>query len=307
MSRQSASEVRIGLGTVQFGCDYGVANLAGQVPFDEVEKILGRAATMGIRILDTAALYGTSEEVIGRIIGPEHPFKIVTKTDKVSGEVVTENDIDNMVRTFELSLGHLTQDFVYGLLIHDVNDLFKPGGQLLVEKLIELQSRGYVKKIGVSVYTPEQVDRLLSIFIPDLIQVPLNILDQRMIENGHLARLKKHDVEIHARSVFLQGLLLMAPDTIDSYFDPIRDHLRELHEVFAKNRVTPLQGALELVLNQPEVDNIIVGVCSLEELEEIWKASRDRRSLSMNFKSWALDDVGYIDPSVWKLHAEAVK
>lgn len=302
MSCNDSKLTALGLGTVQFGCDYGITNRAGQVSYEEVQRILGRAATLGIKVLDTAALYGLSEQMLGTVLGPEHPFRIVTKTCKVAADNVTDDDAAELVRTFERSLTRLNQDSIYGLLVHDANDLLKPGGARLLEALRRLKTDGRVAKIGVSIYTPEQIDKLLALFTPDLIQVPLNVFDQRLVSGGYLERLRRNGVEIHVRSVFLQGLLLMEPRTVDSYFEPLRDQLENFHHDMTATGSTPLEGALRFALNRPEVDTVLVGVCSRRELEEIRSAAINPASTEMDFSRWAINDPRFVDPSQWRLH-----
>ncbi|MDH3892465.1 MAG: aldo/keto reductase [candidate division Zixibacteria bacterium] len=305
MSCNGSTLTALGLGTVQFGCDYGITNPSGQVSFQEVERILGRAATLGIKVLDTAALYGLSEETLGSILGPEHPFRIVTKTSKVASDIVSDSDAAELARTFDRSLTRLNQASIYGLLLHDANDLLKPGGARLLDALHGLKRDGRVTKIGVSVYTPKQIDNVLALFTPDLIQLPLNVLDQRLISGGHLKRLRRGGVEIHARSVFLQGLLLMKPQAVDSYFEPMRIRLESFHNDMTAMDTTPLQGALQFALSRVEVDTVLVGVCSRSELEEIRTAEIHPASADIDFSRWAFNDPRFIDPSKWRLHGGA--
>ena len=292
---------KIGLGTVQFGLDYGIANTNGCVPFDEVEQILGRAATLGITVLDTAALYGVSEETLGRILGPEHPFHIVTKTPKAAGDRITDVDAADLACTFDRSLRRLKQRSVYGLLIHDADDLLKPDGQLLIDALRRVRDSGRVTKIGVSVYTGAQLDSVLDLFTPDLVQLPLNVLDQRLIADGGLDRLHQMEVEIHARSVFLQGLLLMEPQSLDAYFDPVRDRIENYWNSMKQAGATPLEGALRFALGRPQIDTVIVGVCSRRELEDVRVASMRRGFPQIDFSRWTVNDPRYVNPSQWRL------
>ncbi len=305
MMPRETTVAKIGLGTVQFGLDYGIANPNGRVPFDEVERILGRAATLGITVLDTAALYGVSEETLGRILGPEHPFRIVTKTPKAAGDRITDNNAADLAGTFDRSLLRLKQQTVYGLLIHDADDLLKPAGQLLIDALRRVRDSGRVTKIGVSVYTGGQLDSVLELFTPDLVQLPLNVLDQRLIADGRLDRLHQMGVEVHARSVFLQGLLLMEPQSLDAYFDPVRDSLENYWNGMKQTGATPLEGALRFALDQPQIDTVIVGVCSRQELEDICVASRRRGFPQIDFGRWAVNDPRYVNPSQWRLKQTA--
>jgi len=301
MTPHENSTAKIGLGTAQFGLDYGIANTNGCVPFNEVERILGRAATLGITVLDTVALYGVSEETLGRILGPEHPFRIVTKTPKAAGDRITESSVADFICTFDRSLQRLKQQAVYGLVIHDADDLLKTGGQLLIDALRRVRDSGRVTKIGVSVHTGGQLDSVLDRFTPDLVQLPLNVLDQRLIADGRLDRLHQMGVEVHARSVFLQGLLLMEPQALDVYFDPVRDRLENYWNGMRQTGATPLEGALRFALGLSQIDTVIVDVCSRQELEDICVASMRRDLPQIDFSRWAVNDPRYVNPSRWRL------
>lgn len=290
---------RLGLGTVQFGLDYGIANPDGRVPIDEVTRILKLAATSGISLLDTAHLYGRSEEVLGRLLPPDHPFWIVTKTIKTPSERIQRADIKRVVDSFRQSLERLRQPSVHGLLVHDADDLLKPGGENLAEMLLTLRALGLISAVGVSVYRAEQIDAVMKILVPDIIQLPINVFDQRLLSAGYLTQLHDAGVEIHARSVFLQGLLLMPPDELNGYFEPIRGHLRQYRASLHESGLTPLQAALQFVLRRPEIARIIVGVCNRQHLEQIIAAASES-SGSFEFARWRIDEPRFIYPSLWQ-------
>ncbi|MCK4373256.1 MAG: aldo/keto reductase, partial [candidate division Zixibacteria bacterium] len=229
------------------------------------------------------------------------PFRIVTKTSKAAGDRITDNDAADLAGTFDRSLQRLKQQTVYGLLIHDADDLLKPGSQLLIDALRRVRDSGRVTKIGVSVYTGAQLDSVLDLFTPDLVQLPLNVLDQRLIADGRLDRLHQMGVEIHARSVFLQGLLLMEPQSLDAYFDPVRDRLEDYWNGMRQTGATPLEGALRFALGLSQIDTVIVDVCSRQELEDICVASMHRDFPEIDFGRWAVNDPRYVNPSRWRL------
>ncbi len=292
---------KIGLGTVQFGLDYGISNTGGQVSRKAVGEILELAADQGLDLIDTAALYGESESVLGQLLPKDHPFAIVTKTAKANGERVALDDIIEFQRVFDRSLERLRQSSVYALLVHQTDDLFKPGGREIIAFLEENKTRGQVEKIGISVYTIEQIHQALNFFTPDLIQLPINVLDQRLLSGGMLRELVDRDIEIHARSIFLQGLLLMPPDTLDPFFDPVRDHLKTYHADLASHNLSPVAGALQAVLQLPEIYKAIIGVCAASELQEIIDAAAPPPT-DIDFTQYAIRDTRYITPSNWRLN-----
>jgi aryl-alcohol dehydrogenase-like predicted oxidoreductase len=291
---------RLGLGTAQFGLDYGIANPHGRVESNEVARILKTAQASGISLLDTAHLYGQSEEVLGRLLPPDHPFWVVTKTVKCPSKELGRSQIKQVIDAFRLSLERLQQPSAYGLLIHDADDLLKPGGEDLGEMLLTLRALGLVSAVGVSVYTARQIEGVMNVFVPDIIQLPVNVLDQRLVHHGHLSHLHDAGVEIHARSAFLQGLLLMSPDQINGYFEPILGHLRSYHAALRETGLTPLQAALQFVLRQSEISHVIVGVCSEEQLKQIIAAASES-SGSFDFARWHINEPRFIDPSLWQL------
>lgn len=291
--------MRLGLGTVQFGLDYGISNQAGRVPAAEVTRILQVAADAGIGVLDTAAAYGTSEEVLGQALPREHRFAIVTKTLPLGGQPATPETVRQVSETFRRSLDRLEQDAVYGLMVHHAQDLLGEGGERLWEELTALKRQGLVQKIGASVYTGDQIDRLLNRQI-DLIQLPLNVLDQRLLRSGHLDALKRQGVEIHVRSAFLQGLLLMSPTELPSHFGSVQGHLKAYHATMARHELTRAGAALAFLRSQAAIDAIVVGVTTGLQLQELLTAFQQPLPQDLDFSAFAWSDEAVLDPSRWQ-------
>ena len=292
--------MKIGLGAVQFGVDYGISNRWGKTPEDEVAAILRMAAESGIRIIDTACLYGSSEEVLGRCMPTDLSFDIVTKTPQFNKLSIAEADAEHLEETFHASLAKLNKSFLYGLLLHRVDDLLTPGGELLMERMVELKRQGLVGKIGVSVYSARQIDEVLSRFHIDMIQLPLNVLDQRLLKSGHLGKLKRVGVEIHVRSVFLQGLLLMGLQEVPDYFDGIRDRLEAYHRSIRGKGLRPIQAALGFVAGVPEIDCVICGVNNRQQLREICEAARVETQPE-EYVQFAIENEAMVNPALWRL------
>ena len=292
--------MKLGLGTVQFGLDYGISNNAGKTVQSEVRRILTAAYEAGVQILDTAQGYGDSEEVLGVSIPEKASFEIVSKTPviKYSGSIESSE-----VRIIEdaclASLEKMKISCLYGLLVHNADDLLALGGQLLYQSLKELQQRGLIKKIGASVYTGDQIERLSAKYTLDIIQVPVNILDQRLIRSGQLSQLKQEGVEIHARSAFLQGLLLMEPGLLGDYFKPWQSLLQTYQDEIKNKGLTPLQAALGFVLSLKEIDIVLCGVNSVAQLQEILTIHQLRLPADLEPERFACDDPGLLNPALW--------
>jgi len=294
---------KIAVGTAQFGLDYGVSNLHGQTSRKDVFDILDYAYANGIRVIDTASMYGNAEQVVGAVAGLEknaRNWKIITKTPHFKVDKVTNEQIDELERSFDLSLKNLNCSSIYGLLIHACDDLFVSNGARLFEAVQRLKERGLVEKIGVSLYSGDQIDQLLDSYPVDLVQLPFNILDQRLLKSGHLQKLQKRGVEIHARSAFLQGLLLMEPLQRSSWFAPISEILDRFHLQAQQRGLTRLELALGYVQSITEIDRIVIGVNTLEQLREIVEATTITVAPS-EFNALAIADPSFVNPSNWRL------
>jgi len=294
--------LKIALGTVQFGVNYGISNKAGKTSQAEVGAILAAARSNGVSVIDTASLYGDSEAVLGQSLPAGSGFRIVTKTPQFSGQTLDGADAQQLEDTLRSSLAKLGAASVYGLLIHRADDLL-PGGDLLVERLLRLKQAGLVSKVGVSVYSGRQIDLVLERFPMDLIQLPINVLDQRLLQSGHLQKLKNAGVEIHARSAFLQGLLLMELQEIPGYFDSVRGRLESYHRYIKEHGLTPLQAALGFVSGIPEIDQVVCGVNDARQLREICEAAQAKVDFR-EFADFATSDEAIVNPALWKFDKE---
>ena len=260
---------RLALGTVQFGLSYGVANQGGQVGHQEATKILNRGFAAGLDTLDTAIAYGNSEQRLGEI-GVER-WRIVSKLPPIPDRCA---DVLSWAReSVSDSLSRLGVDRLYGLLLHSPQQLLDVQGPALYAALQYLKMDGVVEKIGISIYAPQELDELLHRYRFDIVQSPLNIFDQRLIATGWLGLLRQADVEVHVRSAFLQGLLLMDRNNRPRKFDRWAALWSKWDEWLVQTRVTPLQACLRFALSFPQISKVIVGVESLHQLDEVLSAS----------------------------------
>lgn len=293
---------RLGLGTVQFGFDYGVANVSGRPDDDEVRNILRDAVDCGIETIDTAAAYGDSEAVLGRCLPRTAAVRLVTKTRPLR-ERMEESDAAAWVREgFVRSLQRLRRDSVDALLVHHAADLLGPLGAAIFSELARLRKEGRVRRIGLSAYTGAEVDAALERYDIDLIQIPVNVLDQRLLSGGQLLRLRERAVEIHVRSVFLQGLLLMEPANVPAYFSTIRPMLQSWRDALTEGGMTPAEGAFAFVQSL-DVDVVLVGVENAQQLQSNQKDFSRAHDGQLDFRRFAMDNEAFLNPSRWKLAA----
>ena len=288
--------MKLALGTVQFGLDYGVANTIGQVDKNEVKKILTFAKQEGINTLDTAIGYGDSEKYLGQ--AGMDGWNVITKLPEIKAE---HSDIDFWVNSqINNSLLHLNVLSVSGVLLHRPLQLLEKNGLRLWSSLEDLKERGIVKKVGFSVYEPDDLDKLWEAgFLPDIVQAPYNIFDQRLKDSGWLSKLNSNKIEVHTRSVFLQGLLLMSSDKRPKYFSKWNNIFDEWDLWLKINNISGIEAALNFVLSEDLIDKIIVGVDSKTQLREIISASKNYTSDVPKILN-TTDDM-LINPSLWDM------
>jgi aryl-alcohol dehydrogenase-like predicted oxidoreductase len=277
--------MKLGLGTVQFGQAYGVSNARGQVARAEAAVILARAAQAGVTVLDTAANYGEAETVLASL--DTRPFRIVTKTISAAGgvEVVVARARDSKAALPRADT----------LLVHAAADLGDPA---LWPALQKLKADGVFAKIGLSVYVADDPAALAARFRPDVMQLPFSLLDQRLLKDGTLARLRALGVEIHARSLFLQGLLLMQPERVPRHLMAATPHLIALRGRLDRAGVPPLAAALGFVQSRPEIAVALVGVTGRDEFDEIFAAAAQPLP-DLDWDACALADERILTPSLW--------
>lgn len=290
---------KIGLGTVQWGLTYGISNHLGQTKQEEVSRILAYAKAVGIKVIDTARSYGESEQVLGKHDLAE--FKIITKIPSLKAQYVDHALVGaSLEESFLESLHALGVERVQGLLVHDCNDLFTQFGETIITSLQKLKSLGKVGKIGVSIYNSNQILKVLELFKPDIVQLPFNVFDQRLLHDGTLSVIRNIGIEIHARSIFLQGLLLMKADEIPSYFRPWGAQLKAWNDLCIDLGEQPQHIALDFAASNSLIDQVIIGVENLSQLVELASfkvCSHDVSSLSI----CSVSDEKLLNPSLWCL------
>jgi len=285
---------KIGLGTVQFGLPYGISNVRGQVEIAEVMSILKLAAELGIIWLDTAADYGTAEAVLGAAIGDWGRFRVITKTLPLG-----PSGIDAVIGRVAESSRLLRRRSLDALLVHGAGDLNAETGAALWQAMQSLKRSGAVQKIGISAYFDQDPLALAQRYAPDLMQISVSILDQRMIRSGDLERIKQLGVQIHARSVFTQGLLFLTPDQLPPKLAHGAGRLAEIKRTIASGGASLMQAALGFVLDRSDIDLIVVGVTNTRELAEIVAVARGPRPIGLDWEGLALEDPLLIDPRAW--------
>ena len=246
------------LGTAQFGMNYGITNTIGKPTKAEVFDILDVAWENGIRRFDTAPGYG-SEALLGEFIlfnGIQDEAIVLTKIPSLDGLSDYETII---IKSTELSLKNL------GCAI-DVLFFHNPNDSILLLKAPEffdgLLHDYPISSLGVSVYEPDDVEKLLGCPLELAFQFPLNVLDRRF-EQVSMPKNKRY-----ARSVFLQGLLASINIPKDAPIE-LLNLQKEYHYRLAKHNLEPIGFAISFTSRNDSVDYFVVGVDSEKQLKEI--------------------------------------
>lgn len=288
--------MKLALGTVQFGLDYGVANTAGRVTAAEAKAIVEHAWASGIDTLDTAILYGDSEQRLGEI--GVTGWQVVSKLPEMPAGC--DDPGAWVAEAVRRSLRHLRIERLHGLLLHRPGQLLQAGGDRLYRGLVAAKDAGLVRKIGVSVYGPDELESLHRSYTFDLVQAPFSVLDQRLLTSGWMARLGELGTELHVRSVFLQGLLLMPPGGRPAMFDRWAPVWAGFHRWLDEAHLTAVQACLRFAVAQPGISRVVVGVDSRRQLAELLQAAEGPAPRVP--AAVVTDDTDLLNPGRWTAH-----
>jgi len=282
--------MKLVLGSAQFGNDYGLVN-GKKVKISDIIKIENLVLKQKINFIDTSANYGGSEKIIGscklRNLNIITKFKLPNK--KVDIKLWVKENIHS-------SLKRLNVNKIYGLLVHDINDVLGIDGQYYLNCLFNLKKNGIIKNLGLSVYTPEDLKSVWKFWKPDIVQMPFNVFDNRFLVTNWFARLKKNQTKIFVRSCFLQGLLI-------SNYKSIKKHKKhkKLLDKFStwclNNKITRIKASLHFIKRYKLIDYLIIGFNSYDQLKEIVEIFNQRTvKIPILFRCSKLS---LIDPRRW--------
>ena len=285
---------RLIVGTANFAGGYGLTNSKKQFSNEQISEILSSAYLLGINRIDTAMAYGDVESTLGRFELAR--FRCITKVSVVNAEPgYFGAKLNSMVNN---SLMRLCTNQIYGLLLHLPSQLFRSEGKEIYDGLLKLKSEGKVNKIGCSVYEIDELELIINNYDIDIVQIPFNILDRRFDESGWINELSNRGIEIHVRSVFLQGLLLMSPEERPFW---IRGHDRALiewHNYLQEAKGDPVEICMKYVLKNDAISGVVVGVDSAQQVANLVEICRNE-DIEINFSPSEADKY-LVDPRLWK-------
>jgi len=286
-------ENKIILGSANFDQIYGIQK--NFIKKSEIKKLFNFAIKNKIKTLDTSPLYNKSEEIIGSL--NNNRFKIISKIPKPPKNIKRENIKKWLKQNVNISLKNLKIKKFECLLLHNANSLLRKNGDEIYKGITNIKANGLTNKIGISIYDFNALDKILKKFKFNLIQVPFNILDQRLVKKGWLKKLKKRKIEVHARSIFLQGILLLKYNQLPKKLMKLSRHLMVWENWLKKNKFSSLQACLSFVLNHQQLDGIVVGCNSTNQLNQILKSKKIRGNFSL--PSLNIKDKKLVDPREW--------
>ncbi|MEP6682002.1 MAG: aldo/keto reductase [Parafilimonas sp.] len=254
---------KIGLGTVQFGLNYGINNTAGQVNKDAARNIVNEYyKAVKPPVFDTAAAYGNSAEVLGEIFKELNIHSNSLIISKFPKKVTT---VAQLKASFQNTIDKLQVKQLYAFMAHDANTVIEHPE--IYSELIGYKRNGYIQKTGVSVYYPEQVQWFISHKIQlDIIQIPYNIFDKRF--GPFLEQFKNEGIEVHTRSAFLQGLFFKNINSLPSHFDLVKNKIVDIQNIAKSINLSLNKLLLIFCLQQKFIDKVIIGVDSEEHLHD---------------------------------------
>ena len=248
--------MKFAIGTVQFGIKYGINNQDGIPTINEIKKILDLAISNNITMLDTASGYGDAEIKIGN--ESKQRFKIVSKFSHVNDDKSLEFQLRNSIKNTQ-------SKSLYAYISHNANEIIN--NNELWENLQKFKNKGLVNKIGFSLYEPVQLEILLrKKIIPDLVQIPYSILDRKF--EPFFDKLKKLNIEIHARSIFLQGLYFMNLNKLPQKLVDLKEPLTTINSYCVRNSISIIDFALNFVYKNNNIDYVVLGIEKESQLKQ---------------------------------------
>jgi aryl-alcohol dehydrogenase-like predicted oxidoreductase len=268
-------------------------NRGGKLSDEVVAEIMQVASNSGIRTLDTASAYGDCHEVLGRI--GTNGWRVISKIPAIPDNC---KDVTGFIaKIFENTLENLRADKIQCLLLHNSEDLLARYGDEVFSCLKRFRSQQLVSKVGVSIYGPSCLSDITDRYEIDMVQAPINILDNQIDESGWLERLANLGIEFHARSIFLQGVLLSSEIQANKFFSRWDNLFLDFDNWVKRSGVSALEKCVSHVRSFENVSCIIVGVDSVRQLCDVLAAMNHKPARAPSFTSRDFDTL--INPSRW--------
>jgi aryl-alcohol dehydrogenase-like predicted oxidoreductase len=280
---------KLGLGASQFPMG---AALRGRPPEAEVRDMLIAAARADLGFLDAGGAAPSCEGMLGEHLPRPVPMGVLIRS------VRGDRGPDAVEAEVRASLMRLKLTKARAVVVQSASDLFAPAGPALWDRLKMLRDEGLFDQVGVCAYASDDPVGVARRFKPDLLQAPASLLDQRLLLDGSLEAVRAMGIEVHLRSIFLNGLLFLPPDRVPAQLKGAAGRLSRARRMIAEGRSDPLQAALGFALSRPEADAVIVGAGSAAELAAVIAAASSPPP-DLDWDEMAIDDPIALDPDRW--------
>lgn len=290
MNRYLAS--KLGIGTLQFGQKYGIANKEGKVKTSEIKKIKTLAENNFINVIDTANVYGDSEKRLGKLNFSK--FKLVSK---LPVSVPSKNRLSWVSASIKKSLRNLKVNRIYCMHVHNTKYLLDKNGHQIYNALKIAKERGLIKKIGVSIYTVQELKKIISKYEIDLVLIPFNIFDQRTLKSNILKELKLKNIEIHTRTTFLQGLLLLKKNDVPNKFHKYQKYFYNFDRLQKKLKLSKFEICLRYALSNEYIDKVVVGMDNSKQFKMLINSAGYLKTKISSVD--ASKEINLINPAKW--------
>ena len=292
------------LGTAQFGMQYGVTNKKNRFNSEDVNFILKYAIYKSIKLLDTAQNYGNAEELIG-LSSLSNKFKIISKISFPKSRLSCLELKEYLETNIHKTLDNLNIESLEGLLFHDPSDLKSNNGLDILNWIQDFKSNGLVKRIGISIYSEEDlVDLPLDKL--DIVQLPISVYDQRFLKNNMISFLKKKNIAVHARSIFLQGVILSDKNNFPKFLSKeFKSHHCRFIDMLKKNKTNALFESINFIKNIDHIESILFGISDIQDLKEILLTWENIHNLNnhtkLNLNEFGWNNFNELDPRKWNI------
>tara|TARA_B100001750_G_C15376905_1_gene530322 strand:- start:55 stop:981 length:927 start_codon:yes stop_codon:yes gene_type:complete len=285
---------KISIGTANFDKNYGAISSNKIFTINKINKILKESKKLKINTIDTSSTYGDVEKKLGNCNLKD--WKVITKLPKLNLDSVS---IEDQIFKYTLSsINRLNIKCLDSILVSDVSQIFSKRGDEIIKGLCKLKKEGITKRVGFSVYFPNETKSLLEVFTPDIIQIPYSVIDRRFEKNNLIRKLHDKNIKIYARSIFLQGILLTNSIGRDKYFDrKWKNVFRFWDNYISKNNLDPIEVCLSYVLKNKYIYKIVVGLNSKKKVENTIKVLNKKIIFPKNF----CNDENLLIPYKWKI------
>lgn len=292
---------KICIGTAQLGMNYGISNNSSKMKTNDFNKIIKYSIANNINFIDTANTYGNSENLIGKTlkkIDDKSTFKVISKFNNLRN-IQKKKIREKIFHQIELSIKKLGTKKLYAALIHNVKDLESKKKKEIYNVFLNLKKKGLVEKIGFSAYETKDLKKYLIKYKFDIVQFPFSIFDQRILDKKIQNLLKRKKIEVHIRSIFLQGLLLLPAKKIPKKFN-LEENLKKWNNYLLENKINNIDACIKFILRYNFYKKIVIGFNNFSQFKHVVNRFKilKKNKMKINFKNFE-NKSELINPSKW--------